>query len=642
MMNSFKLAYKFLKNNFKLYGLYLAVLIVTVATYYNFMALRYNDKFVQISERLQAATIASGACGFVLLWTVIFFMWYANNFFFKERQKEIGMYMLMGISSSKLGKVFALESIFLGGLSLSIGLPLGIIFSKLFFMIIGKAIMLNVQFPLTVSPRAILKLVRMFVIIFAFLAYKNYKTVKKSQLIDLINAAKKKSSVPKLNYIKGISGVLLIIAGYIIAIIVRQQELELFLAAMSTLIMVCTGTYLLFGSFLTIVFSKLINIKKFIYKNVRMVSVSNIFFRLKDNYRTLAMTAILAASTVTALSVSLSFAQYADDNVLIEAPYSFSYISSDLQLKDRVISEIEESKHELIGINTIKFCLDSVRYLDEDRAVNYNKKAIVTSYPQIKKTLEFLYHKKSDKLLKQLKPTEDEVSFILNANTITSPDYVVGENIIINGQNYSIKEDKRIPFTGNIPEWGKRNIYVLTESEYRKLRSNLSETTLNGVQVTNEKDMDRLISNITQFLPGESKQVFPRVTEYVWEHYALGIFYILGLIISLVFVLATFSTLYFKILSNALMDREKYSILKKIGMTKKEVIKSVHLQVGLEFILPVIVGIIHSIVAMRMVEELLNVTFTLQMLYGIGLFIVVIILFYIGISKNYVKMVYAD
>lgn len=111
---------------------------------------------------------------------------------------------------------------------------------------------------------------------------------------------------------------------------------------------------------------------------------------------------------------------------------------------------------------------------------------------------------------------------------------------------------------------------------------------------------------------------------------------------SIVFVLAAFSTIYFKILSDAFLDREQYTILKKIGMNKKEVQKTVYVQVGIAFLLPAAVGIIHSFVAMRMLEELVNVRFVLQQLSAVGLFIAAMVLCYTGISRNYTKMVYGE
>lgn len=203
-----------------------------------------------------------------------------------------------------------------------------------------------------------------------------------------------------------------------------------------------------------------------------------------------------------------------------------------------------------------------------------------------------------------------------------------------------MKESRQVPVTGNALGFGSKNIYVLPDEQYNKMAAATSETTLNGVRITDQEHSEQLVKTLTSLVPGGRVNGFS--TQYVQDYYTLNTFFFLGLIMSLVFVLATFSTIYFKILSDALMDQEQYEILKKVGMSKLEIQRSVYLQVGMAFLLPVVVGIVHSVAAMDMLEDIMNASFFLQIALGIGLFAVLMIAFYIGISKNYTKMVYGD
>ncbi|MDO3679097.1 ABC transporter permease [Paenibacillus ehimensis] len=638
-MNSFRIACTLLRNNLQIYGFYLIVLVVTVATYYNFVAIQYNDTFAQITARLQSATVASMTCGFVLMCTVVFFMWHANGFFFKQRQKETGIYMLMGISTSKIGRVFAIESVLLGMLSLVLGLAAGILFSKLFFMLLGKAMYLEAEIPFMISIKAIIQLVIVFGLIFVVLGFRNFREVQKSQLIQMIHATKAKPVVPKLNYTKGILGVILIAAGYAVASGFTHWISDLLSASMATLILVSFGTYFFFGSFLTIIFSRWVKAKHMVYKNVRLVSVSNIFFRLKSNYRSLAMTAILAAATVTAFSVSLAFKQYAKDHELIEAPYSISYEGSDPAVKVKVMEAIAASEHQLLGWNAIHLVPGKVEYVS-GKKVDFNNDAYMIGYSELEKTLQFLQYPECEKLLRRIDPDKNEAVFIINANTLASPIRVGGEEIRWNGTTYSLKQARQVPVTGNVAKFGKKNIYVVPDSAYEKARESGPEITFNGIRITGQENSEKLVQTLAGIVP--DGKVNGYLKQFAQDYYTLGTFFFLGLIMSIVFVLATFSTIYFKILSDAFSDQEQYAILKKIGMSKKEVERSVYLQVGIAFVLPVIVGIAHSVVAMDMLEKVLNVNFVLQMVLGIGLFVLVMIAFYVGISKNYTKMVYEE
>ena len=281
-----------------------------------------------------------------------------------------------------------------------------------------------------------------------------------------------------------------------------------------------------------------------------------------------------------------------------------------------------------------------IEYLNKNKKVQFSKAAIVTSYSQIKKTLEYLKYENRGSVLKRLKPKENEVVLISEASTIAPPLALKNTQIRINGKDYFIKEGTQVPFIGNVPGLGSKKTYILNDDEYIRICANLSPITLNGFNVTEPENTAELIADISNIFPEEAKKVNPYLNQYIWEYYAMGIFYFLGLIMSLVFMLATLSTIYFKLLSEAFMDREQYTMLRKIGMSKEEVQKSVYVQMGIAFLLPVIIGIIHSIIAMKMLEKILNMVFTFQSLCSIGVFATIMLMFYVVISKKYTEMVY--
>lgn len=633
-MNSSKLSFKLFKNNIKVYKLYLLITIVAVAAFYNFLAIENNDAFISISERIQAASVASFTCGFVLICTVIYFIFNADKFFLLNRQKETALYMLMGVTQSKIGQVFAIESLFLGAISIFSGLAFGIISSKLFFMLLAKSILLNIEIPFKISLNSMFIVILVFSCIFAVIGYKKYRIVKKSKLIDMINAAKEKEGIPKLRYFKGILGVFLILAGYTVAIMIKRWELDLLLSSMAAVLCVSIGTYFFFGSFMSIVFDKIIKNKKLVYKNVMLVSISNVYFRLKGNCHNLAMTAILGAAAITAFGISLSFNEVAKREAIKEAPYSFSYECNDEKAKEKVVEIIEASNHQLIGVNENKFFLGKVKYKNYFRKVDYNNEAIIISYSTLKKNLEFLHYKAAD----NIEPKGKETVFISSAATLASPYNVEKKEIEINNREYAVKTQEEMPFTGIIDELGIKNIYVIGDSEYEKAKEGYIERALNCVQISKKLNSKQLESSIRKAIP--LGKVYPYVDQYTWDYYAMEIFHFLGMVMSIIFILSTFSTIYFKILKDAFMDKEQYITLRKVGMSRNEIKKSVYVQVAISFILPGGIAILHSIIAMKMLEQVMNFSFNLQLLISLGLYSLIMILFYIFISNNYVNMVY--
>ncbi|HDK7157231.1 TPA: ABC transporter permease [Clostridium botulinum] len=635
-MNLFKLSFKLFKDNIKVYKLYLLITIASVAAFYNFLAIENNEAFISVSERFQATSVASISCGFILVCTVIYFIFNADKFFLLNRQKETALYMLMGVTQSKVGQVFAIESLFLGVISIFSGLIFGIILSKLFFMLLAKSIFLNVEIPFKISLDSIFTVILVFSCIFVVIGYRKYRVIKKSKLIDMINAAKRKEDLPKLRYFKGILGVLLILAGYMAGIMIKSWELDLMLSSVTALLCVSIGTYFFFGSFMSIVLNKIIKNKKLIYKNVMLVSISNVYFRLKGNYRNLAMTAILCAAAVTAFGASLSFSEIAKREAIKQSPYSFSYESDDEKSKEKAVEIIKQSNHQLIGINENKFSLGKVKYKNYPRKVDYNREAIITSYSALKKNLEFLHYKVKD----NIEPKGKEAVFIASATTLSSPFNVVKKEIEINDREFVIKTQEEVPFTGIIDKLGTKNIYVLEDSEYEKVKKGFNEISLNCVQISKKIDSKQLILDIKKVI--HQGKVYPPISEYTWDYYAMEIFHFLGMVMSIIFILSTFSTMYFKILKDAFMDKEQYITLKKVGMSKEEIKKSVYVQVAISFILPCSTAILHSIIAMKMLEQVMNFSFNLQLIISLGLYSITMILFYIFISNNYVNMVYEE
>lgn len=639
-MNIFKISWMLLKNNFKIYKFYFGVLVFAVAIYYNFLAINFNPYLSVLNEQYMYAQTASMLCSIILFFTVVFFMWHANNFFYQLRYKEIGTYMLMGIESSKIGGVFALESIILGFISLLVGIFMGILFSKLFFMLLGKAMILSVKIPFYIPLKAILRLVIIFFIIIFILGIKNYLKVKDSKLIEIINLSKKEQNVPKLKWLRAGLGFIFILIGYVLTFKMTKLDIHFGNLSLGILMLVCIGTYLIFGSLLSIIIDFGIKNKKFIYKESRLISFSNTLFRLETNYRGLAMTAILSAAALTAFSMGLSMKYYADSNVLFEAPYSISYVSQNAEIETNIKKLINDSNHKIISENKSEFVKSEVIYLRDSLKVT--EKSFITSYSQIEKALKIIKPKNYEKLLNDIKPKDNEIVKILHSNLIFSAKNYEGNTYKIGGKEYVLKSELKIPFIGELHELGKYETYIISDKEYEIFSKDKKKIILTGINITKPESSKDLVVSISEVMRNPWENMNSYVLQYELKYYLIGSFYFLWLIMAIVFIIATFSTIYFKILSDAILDREQYKILIKIGMSSDEIKKCIYSQVGIAFILPILIGIMHSIVAMSALENFMHYKFTISILTSIVSFIGVMFIFYVFINKKYFSMVYEE
>lgn len=640
-MNVFKISWLLFKNNLKLYQFYLMVLILTTAIYYNFLAVNFNPYLEVLNEQYVFAKVASSLCSIILFLTVFSFMFHANNFFYKLRYKEIGTYMLMGIPGSKIGTVFALESILLGGTAVIIGLPLGLLFSKLFFMLLSKAMILDTQIPFYIPLKAIGTLLLILAFIILLMGIKNYRMVRRSKLIEILNAAKKEQRLPKIRWIGGIAGVVCIAAAYYLALNILDLPFNLpidfFQTSILILILICCGTYFFFGSFLAIVLNALIQKKKVIYKKSRLISFSNTLFRLGTHYRSLSMTAILCAATLAAFSGSLALKYFADTNTAVEAPYSITYYDQDEITNQKIRALIQASPHQILAEHESHFLTGNVSY--NNGKGERTKTCLITSFSEVKKSLMIIWPENYQQILKEIELDDNETVSILHSNLVFSGASYIGQDFVIQGRDYNLKKVMKIPFIGELAGIGHNDTYIVTDNQYNELKEDGKEMTLYGINITDPEDSMSLVKKIAGVMKNPSDNLNSYAGQYQYKYYLIGAFYFMGLVMAVVFMISTFSTMYFKILSDAILDREQYKILMKIGVTEQEIAKSIYTQVGIAFILPVLLGILHGTMAIKALESCIHYQFTGSILTGVGVLILAMTGFYLFICKKYRDMV---
>lgn len=628
-MNSFSLAFRNFKNNIKTYGLHLMAMIFSVVVYYDFVVMKHNPEVLKLETASKTVAGASKSTAFVLLVFLVFFIWYSSSFFLSQRKKEIGIYAFMGVSNSQIGFIFAVEGFLTGLFAISVGLCIGVLTGKLIIMLLAKVALLNVQIDFFISAKGIVETAITFLIIFSLMSIKGYIDIKKSKLIDLFNASKKEEGLPKVSYFKGICSIIIIGIGYYISTL--SNKLNFLVASLVTLILVVWGTYWLFGSFLSVLIRHLLNNKKVLYNGVNVISISNIAYRIKKNYRTLATIAILTATTVTAFGTVASLKYYVDETHDVEFPYSFSFVSDDMNIKEKVIDTINKSNHNILLYEEAKLL-----YVD-----NYNvdlrvpaKGYTLVSFSEFKRITTDLKVKNAAKIIEKAKPLKGEIAFIEKPGTIISiVDYE--NNIEIGNMSLKIKNVIKTPIFGNgIP----KVCLVVNDEDYETLKSSYQEYHFNGIRVDNQQDSKDLAIELWK-IEGLNRELFAYIRAFYSTYQPIAIIFFLGAIMSLVYVIATGSIIYFKMLSEAFMDKTKYEVLTKLGMNKKEISKAISKQVGISFVLPLIVGAVHSCFAIAVLSNILECSLIVPTIISIIAFAIIYGIFYIATTRKFLKVV---
>ncbi len=619
-MNSFKIVRMNFKNNIKTYSLYIVSMIFAVASYYNYWNLFYNPQ-VQESQELSVyiKSTAITATIFMIIF-LVFFIMYSSNFFLNERKREIGLYALMGIDNYKIAGIFASEGFFLGITSLLIGLVIGIGFSKLFMMLLAKVAILDIVFKFNVSIKALIITVVTFGIIFILTFIKGYISIIKMNLIDLIHANKKEESEPKSNYIKGFLAIIVFALAYIVSIFFWKANF--FIVLNIAVLLIIIGSYLFFGSFLTIFMKRLTKNKNYLYSNGRMVYITNIYFRIRNNFRTLAAVTVLITACITALGTVSSMKYFVDENYKIEFPYSISFI--------------EEGKNEKKIVNDTIKKFDYKKSLDTEIDFIRVEDITALSFSNFKKLQEDLMVEGNKNFLANSDLKDDEIGFVNRTSVMMS--IIDSENSLeFNGKTYNIINEMKAPTFGShfIEE-----AIILSDNEYNKLKENHEEQIFNGIILEDEDNIDfeKFTMEMMKSYKGDER-IFTKVMIGSTRYALIGIVYFLGFFMALVWMFATGSILYFKISSEAFKDREKFRILKNIGITDDEIVRTVKKQVGILYKSPFILGVIHSGVAISVLSQMMKYPLYLPAAASVLVFGLVLYFYYKFTVNKYLRVI---
>lgn len=612
-------------------------MVFSIAVFFNFFSLIFNPSLdlVKSDKMLIKATLSMVVV--LLVFFITFFILYSNSFFLKQRKKEIGIYAFMGVDNSRIGTAFAIEVIILGSVSLILGLVFGVIFQKAFLMLLTKVAAMSVEVKFYLSITAIAITTVAFILIFSLSAIKGFTDIVKSKLIDLINAEKQEDKLLRTKYLTGILAVILIAIGYKFSDKILTSDF--FVNGNIVMICIILGTFLLFGSFLSLVIKFLINNKRILYKETNLISISNIAYRIRYNYRTLACIAIIVAATITSIAASFSIQYLLVSTTKIAYPYSFSYSNTGSKVDEKVLDIIDKSNHDvLLNIKTKYLVFDS------RRGSKFSKLYPVVKLSEFNRIINSLDVNKKSAVLNSGKAVKNGTAIMV----ASSNDLGLKNNQALNMYGLNVK----VKSTINAPLLGARfenNTIVLSDSDYNNFKaicSNLDkpekERNFTGIIVSKQNDSSALSEKLSA-IPELKEKLSSYIAYYTSYNEVTGVVKFTGLFLGVVFMLATASIMYMKLMSDAIADKKKYEILMKLGINENELYRAVSKQVGLSYTFPLVVGGVHAFVGIGVLQKFLNNYLEISLLYpfliSVIIYLIVYILFYLLTTRKFIKLV---
>nr|WP_204335887.1 ABC transporter permease [Bacillus mobilis] len=635
----YSIALRNIKRNFKDYFIYFASMIFSIVIYFTFKSLQYNSQVGeagdQVSNGFQLASV-------MLIIFVAIFIIYSNGFFTRKRKKEIGLYSLLGIRKKEIGKMLFYENMLMGLLSLVIGIVVGSLLSKSFLQLLVSMMELGVNVHFEVPIGAIIDTACMFCLIILYTSFKGYRVIYRFKLIELFRADNEGEKMPKDSKLVAIISILLMGIGYTLSVTkMKDVNSDNFMSlTLSILLATVLGTYLLFMFFTVFVLKRVRSKKSKFYNGMNIVTTSQLLYRIRGNAKSLATIAVLSAVTLTAVGTSVTMYYNAYMEAKKYKPVSYSYEKKDTHL-DRKVSGIlkeEKEKNEVIH----QYELETVKVVGEFGDDVSNKDALHS------RTTELIAQSAFNKIAKYLK---EETVDVKKAEAYAF-DAMYGEG---NKDTGVYKGKKGIFPIGEVApvqvkEVKARNItnlyelvVVVPDEVYEQAKKTVGSHTVQNIDVKDERNSKVLTEKLKNVIPEEDAEHKKQFSDFYTTLRdgieASGLIMFSGIFLGLVFLLATGSIIYFKQLTEAHADRERYIVLRKLGVTKKEMKKAIAKQMRFIFFLPLVVGISHSLFALTGLSTVLPYEIAVPLVISIGVYSVIYIGYYFLTVRSYFRIV---
>ena len=649
-----KLALNNIKKNSKTYIPYLLTCIGTIIMFYNMCYLVLVKDMGSISDieslryMLFLGTIIVGLFSFV-------FLFYTNSFLIKQRKKEFGLFNILGMEKKHIGKIMFYETLFIGIVSLVIGISSGILLSKLLALLLLKLIKFEVIFGFEIPLVAILITIMLFGAIFIFNLVYNTFQVHISKPIELLKGGNVGEREPKTKWFSTFLGIISLGIGYYLALTV-ESPLEALNKFFIAVMFVIIGTHNLFKAGSIALLKKLRKNKNYYYKTNHFISVSGMIYRMKQNAAGLANICILSTAVIITLSTTVSL-----------------YIGFDDLLRTRYIRNLEIYGSD-ISDKEAKSLEDII--LENITKSNIEKKNVIRN-----RSISFMTNQNGYSFIAQ-----DRESFSLNDSALllfmTKDDYNKAE-----GKNISLKEGETLVYSakGDIPgnilnlngyelsikeklnsfNMDMNNMAHLSDSHYIVVDSlDTIKKVHNYLQGDNEMpeldyyygfdaevDGDAQMSLANSMRDsikstGIDANVESAAAQKDGFYTIYGGLFFLGIFIGLLFIMATVLIIYYKQIAEGFDDKSRFEIMQKVGMSHQEIKESIRSQVLTVFFLPLVTAVIHIGFAFPVVTKLLSIFYLTNIrLYALctAMTIIVFASFYVIVyiltARTYYKIV---
>ena len=622
-----RLAKQNIRNNKSTYIPYMITCIFCIAMIYMMEFLRDCPTLDQAVRQADEVRMIVFTGEIVVEIFCIIFLIYSNSFLMKRRQKEIGLYNILGLERNHIGIVMFLETIITSIGSLAGGIAAGIIGSKLALLLLLKLLHIPSVLGFYISVKGIFTCLFMFGIVFLMILFLNLAKIHLSRPVELLRGNNTGEKEPAAKWLMALIGFICLGAGYYLAVTTESpiKAITIFLLAV---ILVMAGTYLLFTAGSIVILKFLRRRKSFYYRTGNFISISGMLYRMKQNAIGLASICILSTGVLLMISMTVSIYFGMNDIMLNRYPY-------DVDMSVTSISEDE--------------CQTAIEAFE--KAIADNKVPVEKSVEEI--YLDIVCSKNGDQIL--IKPTNTirnsdsvlvlsllnqaeyerltGISANLNDGEIFAwyPSTVQKDSVTVDETEFTVKKwlDKN-PLTCGEDAVSDNAVLVVTDEDFKKfdeMRTEMykgvssapagEDLTLHlGLDITGSEtdkiDFGTPVMETVKDLKksgglSENAWIISGIRQQEYESYYAdnGSLLFIGIFLGSLFLMGTAMIIYYKQISEGYEDQKRFEIMQKVGLSRREVRSSVRRQILMVFFLPLLMAMLHITMAFPMIRRLL-------------------------------------
>ena len=686
-MTTIKLSFRNIKKSFKDYAIYFFTLILGVAIFYVFNSIESQTVLLDVTNSTHEVidlmtNMLSGASVFVAF-ILGFLIIYASRFLIKRRNKEFGIYMLLGMSKRKISMILFFETILIGIISLAVGLGIGVLLSQLMSMLVANMFEADMtKYEFIFSSQACIKTIVYFGIMYAIVMLFNTINVGKCKLIDLIQTNKKSETVKMKNpmlctIVFIISAIALGYAYYMVTgginETIKTPE-DIF----KPIVIGAVSTFFIFWSLSGLILKIVTSMKNLYVKGLNTFTFRQLSSKINTTVFSMTIISLMLFVTICVLSSALSLKNSMTANLDELAP-------ADIQLEKRVLNEDwldqgyneKQIKNSKLSIREIleKFDFNIDSYLEESVEYNLYQTEELTfgdtlgdNWETIKNTYTSLipYNVADD--IMTISDYNKVAKFYGNEEyTINEDEYIIVADYdsMIEIRNVALKDNQEITVFGHTlkPKYNECQ-YGFVEMASNHINSGIIivpddivddnyivYNSIIGNYYTDSLDEQREIQEQIKNLvnnPISLEYNLPSINSKVdISEASIGIGALvtfLGLYLGIVFLIASVAILALKELTESTDNKERYNMLRKLGADEKMINKSLFRQIAIFFMFPLLIAIIHSIFGITFCSYIIETFGNEQLLPSIIMTAIFIVVIYGGYflitylySKNIIK-----